>query len=166
MKAILKVWNVLEEGVLVITLLFMVILTFLNVIMRKLAPSISFSFTEELTVILFVWISMIGAAICYKKGTHLGLTLITDRLSFNVQKWIVLFGCICSAVMLVFIIYVGWGTVINQIKFGQKTPALGLSEAVGGLAIPIGGVIILIRAVEAGFRNFRLLNAKAKEGKI
>lgn len=166
MKIVLKIWEMFEEGLLVITLLFMVFLTFMNVIMRKLFPSIAFSFTEELTVILFVWISMIGAAICYKKGTHLGLTLITDRLSFNAQKWLVLFSSICTAAMMLFIIYVGSGTVINQITFGQKTPSLGISEAFGGLAIPVGGLLILVRAIEAGIRNFLLLGAKAKENRI
>lgn len=164
MKTLAKLWDKLEEGILVITLLFMVFLTFLNVVMRRFAPSIAFSFTEELTVILFVWISMIGTAICYKKGSHLGLTLVTDRLPYSAQKWLALFGCLCSALLLIVMIGIGWEIVQNQLAFGQKTPALGISEAVGGAAIPLGGIIIFVRAVEAGIRDFRILAGKEKEG--
>ena len=80
MKFILHLLDYLEEGVMVIGLGIMVVLNFVNVICRYLMPQTPFSYTEELNTLIFVWITVFGIAYGYKRGSHTGLTLITDRL--------------------------------------------------------------------------------------
>ena len=58
MKIIFKVLDILEEGVMILGLIAMVILNFVNVICRFLLPQTPFSYTEELTILIFGWVTM------------------------------------------------------------------------------------------------------------
>lgn len=62
MKIIFKVLDILEEGVMILGLIAMVILNFVNVICRFLLPQTPFSYTEELTILIFGWVTMFGIA--------------------------------------------------------------------------------------------------------
>lgn len=50
----------------------MALIAFANVLSRYLFHY-SISFTEELTVHLFVWLTLMGSAIAFERGSHLGL---------------------------------------------------------------------------------------------
>jgi C4-dicarboxylate transporter DctQ subunit len=96
----------IEEVVSAIVLAFMTILTFANVVSRYLLKG-SISFTDELTTLLFVLLTMLGSAIAARKGSHLGLTVITDIIPEKYHKWVYLFIGICSFVFCVLVIYFG-----------------------------------------------------------
>ncbi len=69
--------NNIEEVVCVGLMGFMALLGFLNVITRYLGFSLAY--TEELLVAMMVWITLLGAAVGFKRGAHLGLTLSCGR---------------------------------------------------------------------------------------
>ena len=98
MKIIFKVLDILEEGVMILGLIAMVILNFVNVICRFLLPQTPFSYTEELTILIFGWVTMFGIAYGYKKCAHTGLTLVTDLLPVNIQKIMTVFATICTLI--------------------------------------------------------------------
>jgi len=137
------------KWILILSLAIMAILNFSNVISRYLLHA-SLSFTEEVTTNLFVFNTFIGAAIGARRGAHLGLTIITDRVSNKVRK-IMLFGMnITSAGLFAVLIYFGYGMVKSQLKFGQTTAALGLPEWWFGMAIPVGSACIMLGFLVAG----------------
>ena len=68
-KGFLRGLDYIEETIIVLLLAFMCIMNFINVIFRYLFAS-SFSFTEELTVMAFVWVTMMGIATGYKRCGH------------------------------------------------------------------------------------------------
>ena len=74
-----KVLDNIEEVLVCVCLVVMTGLTFVNVIARYVF-SASLSFSEEITTYLFVLLSLLGSAIAAKRGAHLGLTIITDRV--------------------------------------------------------------------------------------
>ena len=57
----------------------MVLICFANVCSRFLFH-FSFAFAEELELIAFIWSIMLGIAIGYNKGVHLGVSFLTDLL--------------------------------------------------------------------------------------
>ena len=69
MKKINKSFDIFEELLLVIIMAVMIIMNFLNVIFRYLLPQSPFSYTEEITLLLFVWATMIGIAAGLKRGS-------------------------------------------------------------------------------------------------
>ena len=151
----------LEEFILVALFAFMAVMNFLNVVCRYCFAS-SFSFTEEVTITAFVWVSMVGIAVGYKRLAHLGMSFLVDHMPKKVQPFMALLSMICSGVLILLLYKYGSEMVFNQIRLGSKTPALGMPMYIQGLSIPVGAIFCLIRAVESGVKEFVRLRKVAK----
>ena len=149
MKFISTFWERLEEFILVALFAFMAVMNFLNVVFRYCFAN-SFSFTEEVTITAFVWVSMIGIAVGYKRAAHLGMSFFVDNMPKKLQAFMVLMNY-------------GIEMVSNQIRLGSKTPALGMPMWIQGLSIPVGAAFCIIRAIESGIKEF-LRMRKVTEG--
>lgn len=151
----------LEEFILVALFAFMAVMNFLNVVCRYCFAN-SFSFTEEVTITAFVWVSMVGIAVGYKRLAHLGMSFLVDNMPKKVQPFMALLSMICSVVLILLLFKYGSEMVSNQMRLGSKTPALGMPMYIQGLSIPVGAVFCLIRAVESGVKEFVRLRKVAK----
>lgn len=151
----------LEEFILVALFAFMAVMNFLNVVCRYCFAS-SFSFTEEVTITAFVWVSMVGIAVGYKRLAHLGMSFLVDNMPKKVQPFMALLSMICSVVLILLLFQYGSEMVSNQMRLGSKTPALGMPMYIQGLSIPVGAIFCLIRAVESGVKEFVRLRKVAK----
>lgn len=161
MKVLSTLLARLEEFILVALFAFMAVMNFLNVVCRYCFTS-SFSFTEEVTITAFVWVSMVGIAVGYKRLAHLGMSFLVDNMPKKVQPFMALLSMICSVVLILLLYKYGSEMVSNQIRLGSKTPALGMPMYIQGLSIPVGAVFCLIRAVESGVKEFVRLRKVAK----
>ena len=85
MKKTGKVLNSLEDYILAAMLMVMTILAFINVIMRYVLLS-SLPWIEELNRLGLVILSYTGAAVALKNHSHLGLSIVTDKLSPKGKK--------------------------------------------------------------------------------
>lgn len=153
-KKLLRALDFLEEACIVIGFAFMAIMNFINVASRY-CFHYSFSSTEELTITAFVWITMLGAAAGYKRFAHLGMSYVVEKFPPKGQAFFALFSMACSLVMILILIRYGFQMVAGQIQLQAKTPALGLPQAIQGLAIPVGGIFIALRTLQAGLTSFR-----------
>lgn len=143
----------MEEGFCVVLLVIMTTLNFANVLSRYVLHS-SISFTDELTVMAFVWVSMIGAAVAYKRAAHMSMSFIQDQFSRKNQAWFALFSMLCSVIFLGILIFYGVLLVRKQIMLGYKTPSLRLPGAFQSASIPVGGFFMIIRAIQLGLTQF------------
>jgi len=153
----IKVYDNVEKAakwLLVISLAVMAILNFSNVLSRYVFHA-SLSFTEEITTNLFVYNTFIGAAVAARKGAHLGLTLISDRLSHKHQNVLAMIVAIVAAGLFAVLIYMGAGMVQSQMAYGQKTAALGVPEWWFGMAIPLGAFFIMVSFLVGGYETFK-----------
>ncbi|MBN2260503.1 MAG: TRAP transporter small permease [Clostridiales bacterium] len=137
------------KWILVISLAAMAILNFANVLSRYVLHA-SLSFTEEITTNIFVFNTFIGAAMGARRGAHLGLSIISDRVNAKTRKSMLFSMNLISAGLFAILIYLGYGMVKSQFKFGQTTAALGLPEWWFGMAIPIGAFFIMFSFLVAG----------------
>lgn len=65
-----------EEVICAAMMTFMTILGFANVLARYLGYSMAY--TEELLVMLLVWLTMLGTAAGFKRGAHLSMTFFRE----------------------------------------------------------------------------------------
>lgn len=156
LKKIGKFFDFFEELLIVLGLAFMTIMNFANVISRYLLTN-SFSFTEELTIMAFVWITMLGIATGYKQVAHLGMSYVVEKFDGKGQARFAIFSMICSLIMIIILVYEGFIMVQNQVALNSRTPALQLPSAMQGLAIPVGGILIAIRTFQSGLSEYRRL---------
>ncbi|GHV37107.1 C4-dicarboxylate ABC transporter permease [Synergistales bacterium] len=143
-----------EDYFLSISLFLMLSLTFAEVISRYVLH-LSMAFAEEVTINLFVWSVMVGAASAVKHGHHIGFTLITDVLPQSWRRVVMLFvAMVCIGILLV-IVWYGCVMTMSQMYYNQKTPALEWPEWVMGLSVPVGGILCIFRFLQAARQNWR-----------
>lgn len=143
-----KIYENMEEVAGVILLAFMSVLAFINVITRYFIQY-SFAFTEEVEVACLVWLTMLGASGGFRRGIHLGFDLLTfrfPRLGKNVLYPLASVLTILTVCILI------WFSLLQmkdewELKIGSE--ALGLPQWWYTLAIPVGGVLIIFRIIEA-----------------
>ncbi|MCD8138918.1 MAG: TRAP transporter small permease [Planctomycetaceae bacterium] len=158
MKTIDKLFTSIEETLVVVGLAFMTVMNFINVVSRYLFTN-SFSFTEELTVTVFVWITMLGVAVGFKRYAHLGMSYFVDMMPRNLRAAMALFSMACSLVMVFVMGYISIEMIQSQIALNARTPAMEMPVYVQSLAIPIGAIFVLVRIIQSGLIRYRRIRA-------
>ena len=142
-----KIWEHLEEIFLLPSLMFTVVLIFIQVVMRYRFNN-SLSWSEELARYIFIWQTWIGVSYATKNRTHLRITHFRDRLSEKGKKIIEILVYIIWIGFAFFAAYKGYLLAIQIAGFGQRSPALGLPMEYAYMAIPCGCTLMTIRLIE------------------
>lgn len=150
MKAYKKIMSgvaELEKIVLSVILVFVTLITFANVVVRKLSNS-QFAWTEELVINLFVLLIMLGCALCAREGSLISLSLIFDRLKVGGKKIFVAIITVANTVFWIVLLYTGYEKVLSQIASGKLTSSLGWPEWMFTVFLPIGSVFLILHTIE------------------
>ena len=149
-----KFLNSIDEILASITLIIMLAVAFANVIGRQFA-NLPISFTDELTSKLFVLFSLLGASIAAKRGTHLGLTIVTDALPKKVSSIISAVGFLIGTVFCLVLMFYGLKMTIYEYNVGQVTLTMQWPEWIFGSFIPIGSLLCAVRFLQSAINKFR-----------
>jgi C4-dicarboxylate transporter, DctQ subunit len=160
---ILKLLDNIEELLIVTSLATMVVINFGNVVSRYVIHA-SWAFSEELMVILFVYNSFLGASVAYKRGAHLGFTVLTELLPLKIQKLVIYLTGFLTITLMVILAKAGMEMVNSQFLFDQRTPALGLPEWIAGISVPLGSLLIVVRVIQSCLSEVRLLEVRTAGG--
>lgn len=98
------------------------------------------SWTEELARYLQVWLVLLAAPVCLRRGMHLAVDILTPRLPSGVRAAVR--GAILLLVGAFGLIFAGYAVRLLSIAALQTSPALGISMVWPYLALPLGGVLI------------------------
>ena len=150
---IFSVLNRIEEIILVAMFAVMVLVIFVQVIMRKANNSLVWS--EELGKFLFVWISWLGISIGQRKGEHIKITMLVDRFPFRVAQIFNILSDIIVIVICAVTLYYGVTLVITQ----RTTPYAGIkiSTSWGYLAVVVGCALMILRCLVSSKQSLVLL---------
>lgn len=138
----------IEEYILAVLFGAMVLITSVNIFTRYLM-SYTFSWAEQVTRILFVWITMTGVSLAALKGKHLKVTALTMILPKKAGKAVLFIGNIISAVFGIVIAYYIFDLILNMIKFPQSFSAMPWLPVwvmyIPGVVFMVGFVIRLLQ---------------------
>ena len=138
------------EHALVGGLAVMSLMVFANVVLRYVFDT-GITFTEEVSRMLFVWLTVIGSIVALRQGTHLGMDTVVSRLphagklAFFVLSHLLMLGCI---VML----WLGcWEQ--TKVNLDNHAPVSGIPVAavysVGLVAAVLMGITLLANLWQA-----------------
>ncbi len=97
--------------------------------------------SDEVASILFLWLVMFGAAVALRRGEHMRLGVLADRLP---ARWHAAAEALAVAAPALFLLLVlGPGIDYAQDQSDVLTPALGWSGLVRAAAMPVGCVLML-----------------------
>jgi TRAP-type C4-dicarboxylate transport system permease small subunit len=143
MMLIRWLWKV-EELFLMGSLGFMSMLTFVAVISR-FTFSYPLPWSEELTRYLFMWMCMVGTSVGIRKGAHIGIDIVTNRLSLKVQRAIDVIGIFIALAFCIVLISVGSDQMIAQSN--QLSSAMELNMGIVYASIPVGAALMTISLI-------------------
>ena len=156
MKSVGKFLDYFEEVLIILMMAYMAIMNFLNVVFRYCFSS-SFSFTEELTVTVFVWVTMLGIAVGFKRNAHLGMSFVVDLFHGKGKAMFVIFNGLCSLLFMGLLFYYGIEMVQGQITMESTTPVLRMPQYVQGLSMPVGAFFVIIHILQATYKQAKEL---------
>jgi TRAP-type C4-dicarboxylate transport system permease small subunit len=146
-----KLQENLEEVAGVALLGIMAAFAFLNVITRYFIQY-SFASTEEIEVACLVWLTMLGAAAGFRRGIHLGFNLLELRFP-SLRKILFPFASILTILTVSLLVWISFFQIKDEFALGITSEALGIPQWLYTLAIPVGGVLMILRIIEAWYRE-------------
>jgi len=153
----------IEELISAILLFIMASIAFINVLSRKIFH-LSFAFTEEVTVHFFVWITVLGIAIAFEKGAHLGVVTVYNKLPKTLKKTAAFISAALSALLFLIVNYYAFREIYMDVTiFHMESEALRIPEWMYIIGIPIFSVFIF-KNIYKGLR-IEINKIEGEEGK-
>lgn len=142
---LLTITRAAVTGVVVVVFAAIVVVVFAQVVSRFLfnAP---FSWSEELARYLQVWLIMLGSAACLRKGLHLTVDYAVHSLPSTAKRTLRLVSLAAIMFFLGVVIVSGISLIVTTVS--QRTPALQIPIWAVYVAIPLGGLLMLLESVE------------------
>ena len=101
--------------------------------------------SEELARYLMVWMGMLGSVIALRKGRHIGVTFLVDRLS-GWHRTIV--RRLMEFTIIGFLGIIGWqGLSLAIFNAPQLSAAMEISMSIPYAAIPVGAAMMILELV-------------------
>lgn len=121
----------------------MTVLVLVQVVLRYVL-NVPLVWVEEVTVFLMIWMAFMGAAIGVRRGAHIAMTILVDRLPTRVAR--ALFYASTLAI-IAFSVIVAWqGTLLALSVGGQRSAALGVPMGIPYIIVPLGALLIILQA--------------------
>lgn len=114
------------------------------------------SWTEELARFMLIWIGLVGGAHAYRRGMHLGLELLAERLPRRVRPLHAALVHVAVAIFAALVLVGGGGNLVAlTYSLAQYSPALELPMAAVYFALPLSGALLLLYAAAGLANSFR-----------
>lgn len=103
------------------------------------------TWSDELASILFLWLAMFGAVIALRRGEHMRLTTLVNRMAPARRAWVTLGAELVVATFVLEIIFPAYEYFQDQLMI--STPALEIQDGYRVAAIGVGAVMMMVIAV-------------------
>lgn len=178
----MRILDALEEWIITLLMMGATLITFIAVVHRYLAstkwlPSgavqdwliaLDLSWSQELTIIMFVWMAKFGAAYGVRTGIHVSVDLLINRLDDNKRRFFIFFGLLAGTFFTGIVAYLGayfvwengahyaWlhstGQDIGDVPEGTITADLEWPTWIVYLAVPLGSSLMCFRFLQVNWR--------------
>ncbi|MBW1981766.1 MAG: TRAP transporter small permease [Deltaproteobacteria bacterium] len=125
-----------------ILLFAMAAIAFVNVLSRYLFH-FSFAATEEITINLFVWLTVVGSGIAFERGGHLGMVTFVNLMPAGVKKTAVIFSALLNTGLFIVVnIFIIQAIYDEIVLFHATSGALGIPVWIYYLGVPVLSVFV------------------------
>ncbi len=117
------------------------LVVFFELFVREVFNYSVFGITGELTRILIVWLSMVGAAVGVKRGSHFVFPIIAQRFGPEASPYLSIFSHVTIIGFAIILIYSGLN--VTLISARETFVSIPISVFWENLAVPVAGALIL-----------------------
>ena len=117
-------------------------IAFVNILSRYLFH-FSFAATEEITINLFVWVTVIGSGIAFERGGQLGMITLYRMFPKKFKKLVIFISAGLSAVLFLLVdVYMIQAIYEELTLFNATSAALGIPVWIYYIGVPIFSVFV------------------------
>lgn len=134
----------IDHWIAAILLFAMAAIAFINVLSRYLFH-FSFASTEEITINLFVWMTVVGSGIAFERGGQLGMVTLYNVFPRRFKRVIILFSAGMSAILFVLVDVYTIQAIKDEVTlFHATSAALGIPVWIYYTGVPILSVFVFM----------------------
>ncbi len=138
----------LEEYVAAILLLIMFLVAFVNVLSRYLFK-MSLAFIEEIEVNFFVWMSVLGIAIAFKRNSHLSMEFLKNMMPAKVREYLWVLGMMLSLAIFIVLIYLSSILIYNEVTlYRTSSMALDIPMWIYYVGMTLCSLVVVARILQ------------------
>jgi TRAP-type C4-dicarboxylate transport system permease small subunit len=101
-----------------------------------------FPWSEEIARYLMIWVGMIGSFVALRKGRHIGVTFLMERIPAAVAR---VLNPLIQIVLVGFLaVIAAQGGKLAVLNATQKSPAMMIPMIYPYLAIPVGAALMIL----------------------
>ncbi|MBC8438153.1 MAG: TRAP transporter small permease subunit [Deltaproteobacteria bacterium] len=132
----------IDHWIVAILLFTMASIAFINILSRYLFH-FSFAATEEITINLFVWLTVVGSGIAFERSGQMGMVTLYKIFPKKIKKLAILFSSGLSATLFIIVdIYVIQAIYDELTLFQSKSGALEIPVWIYYIGVPILSVFV------------------------
>ena len=132
----------IDHWIVAILLFTMASIAFINVLSRYLFH-FSFAATEEVTINLFVWLTVVGSGLAFERGGQLGMVTLYKIFPKKFKKLVILFSSGLSAFLFLIVDIFTIQAIYDELTIFQATSAaLEIPVWIYYIGVPILSVFV------------------------
>lgn len=125
-----------------VLLMSMALIAFINVLSRYFV-NFSIGATEELTINLFVWMTVVGTGIAFERGAQLGMVTFYNLFPLRMRKILVVFSALLGAALFVLVCaYMIQAIYDEMTMFHASSASLGIPVWIYYAGVPLFSVFV------------------------
>lgn len=138
----------------------MALIAFVNVLSRYFFH-FSIGATEELTINLFVWMTVVGTGIAFERGAQLGMVTFFNLFPLKMRRALVVFSAFLGALLFVMVAYYMIQAIYDELTlFHATSAALGIPVWIYYAGVPVLSLFVF-RGIYRGMKTrLETLNGK------
>lgn len=144
----------IEDTLTVLIMALLALITFANVVVRYFT-SVSFAWTEEISIFLMVLLTVVGSSAAYARNRHIRIDLLVQRGSARRQWALARFGTAMVVVLFGMMAVLGARMVWDEYLFEETSPGIGVPQWWYTIWLPILSALIALRALGLYVRQSR-----------
>jgi C4-dicarboxylate transporter DctQ subunit len=153
-RRLLALADRLEEAFMVGALVFITLLTFVQVVLRYGFRS-GFVWSLEATTYVFAWLVLIGMSYGVRTQAHLAVDLLTSRLAPRQTRIVGMFALACGLAYCALMIFGSASFVDRLITLGTDARDIPLPRWLLTSVMPVAFALLALRLVQAASAALR-----------
>lgn len=143
-------------------LMGMALIAFINILSRYFI-NFSIGATEEITINLFVWMTVVGTGIAFERGAQLGMVTVFNRFPRKLRKGLVVFSAFLGAGLFILVCGYMIQAIYDELTlFHATSAALGIPVWIYYAGVPLFSVFVFRGIYRGTLARLATLDGEAR----
>ena len=153
MRRLLAAIDAQAERTLMLTAYVFCCAVIIQDVARRFLLNYSAAWSQETAQYAFIYLGWIGAAYAVKERARIRFDILQNRLPERLHGWIFVAGELATILFAVIALRFSMHTLAILWQYGAATPVLRVSKLWAEAAVPIGFTLIVMRSLQALWRD-------------